>query len=234
MPKRKPVTHVTDPVRAKVMHETGTGFYAPFPPSREGVVAYLRLYNETRPGWDQPPELGVLRAPYADTVTGYPLPIPEGTWAAFNDPMRVIRKLADLLWEQGRTDHALLRNIDRPMLADMVGVYFMHEGWAPPRGKELQAVQTMQAGMRYRISETADRRETRAVLAVQVDGVVHSTTLYRDSPRDVHHMSWDPNDPAQTNDGIGGTMVRPLLEVAYGLIKTLRPEYANQPDEERP
>lgn len=233
MAKRKPVTHVTDPGRIKELSDTGGGFYAPVPPSREGVMAYLRLYNETRPGWDEPPELGVLRAPYSDTVTGYALPIPEGTWAAFNDPMRVIRKIADLLWEQGRTDHALVRAIDPSMLADMVGVYFMHEGWAPPRGKELQAVQTMQQGFRYRLSETSDRRETRAVTALQVDGVVHSTTQYRDAPHEVHHMSWDPNDPADTNC-IGGNMARPLLEVAYGLIKTLRPAYANTPDEDTP
>lgn len=229
MPK-KPRTHVQDPGRIETMFANQDGFFAPVPPPKDAIVSYLRLYNETRADWDEPPELGVLRAPYGHTVTGYALPIPEGTWAAFEDPMKVIRKVAALLWEEGRTDHALVRHIDRAMLADMVGVYFMHEGWAPPKGKELAAANLMRQGMRYRLSETTDRRETRSVMAVQIDGVVHATTQYRDDPRDIHFLSYDPSRDEEHNR-IGGTMPRPLLEVAYGLVKTLRPAYANNPED---
>ena len=158
-------------------------------------------------------------------------PIGEGTWAAMEDPVRVVRKIADLLWKQDRTDHALVRGIDRSMLADMVGVYFRYEGWAPPRGKEMQAAKTMMAGHRYRLSDTADRREMRMMLAVQIDGVVHSTTQYRDAPREIKHRTWDPNDPADAHNRIGGNLPRPLLEVAYGLIKNMRPAYADIPED---
>lgn len=229
MPK-KPRSHIQDPDRITLMHANGDGFFAPIPPHREAVVAYLRLYNETRAGWDLPPELGVLRNPYGDTVSGYALPIPDGTWAAFEDPMRVVRKVASLLWEQGRTDHPLVRGIDRSLLADMVGVYFMHEGWAPPKGKEREAVNLMRNGMGYRLADTADRRETRSVIAVQVDGVLHLATQHRDAPRDTHVKSYDPT---RDEEGcrIGGTMPRPLLEVAYGLIQHMRPTYANDPQD---
>lgn len=233
MPRKLPSSHVTDPERIKEMTANGDGFYAPYPPARGAMTAYLRLYNETREGWDLPAELGVLCCPYRDSVTAYTLPIPVGTWAAMGDPMKVLRRMALLLWEQQRTDHPLVARIDRTRLADMVGVYFMHEGYAPPKGKELEALRLHQAGQAYRLSETDDRRETRAIMAVQIDGVIHTTTQYRDDPKDVRVMSYDPTSPQDraANRHIAGPMPRILLEIAYGLTK-LRPAYANDPGDD--
>jgi hypothetical protein len=234
MPRKLPSTHVTDPDRIKEMRANDEGFFAPYPPTREALRSYLRLYNETREGWDLPAELGVLCCPYRDTVTAYTLPIPEGTWAAMEDPMKVLRRMAALLWEQQRTDHPLVARIDRTRLADMVGVYFTHEGWAPPRGKEREALHLHQTGKGYRLSETDDRRETRAIMAVQIDGVVHTTTQYRDDPKDIRVVSYDPlasqDKAVAARQRIAGPMPRILLEIAYGLVK-LRPAYANSPED---
>lgn len=228
MPK-KPLSHITDPARIKATHERGDGFWSVVPPPRDAVVSCLRLYNESRIEWDEAPELGVLRAPFGHTVTSYALPIPDGTWTAMQRPRRVVEKIARLLWEEGRTDHALVRNIDRTMLADMIGVYLRYEGWAPPRGGERAAANALRAGLRYDLQGTHDKREVRQVFAIQIDGVVHVTTQYRDSPREVHHRSYDPG--RETPGGhIGGDIVRPLLEVGYGLIRTLRPAYVNTPE----
>lgn len=232
MPRKPPASHVTDPARIKEMFANNDGFYAPYPPSREAFKGYMRLYNETREGWDLPSELGVLSCPYQGSVSSYALPIPEGTWGAMENPLKVLRRMATLLWEEQRTDHALVRNIDRAELTDMVGVYFMHEAWAPPKGKELQALRLHQHGKGYRFSETADKRETRALMAVQIDGVVHTTTQYRDDPRDIRFMTYDPNSPEDraANRRIAGATPRILLEIAYGLVK-LRPSYANDPND---
>lgn len=230
MPSRKPLTHVTDPARIAAMRKQDKGFYAPLMPPREAVEGYLRLHNETRPAWDECPEVGVLRAPFSDSVTSYPLPIPEGTWSAMQDPLRVVRKLAHLLWVEGRTDHALLRSVDRSLLADMVGVYFRYEAFGPPRGKEVQSFNLLASGHHYRFQDTGDAREARMILAVQVDGLVHSTNQYRDAPREVRYRTFDPSRDDQV-DRIGGAVPRLLLDIALGLIRHMRPAYANNPED---
>lgn len=235
MPRKLPSTHVTDPDRIKEMQAADEGFYAPYPPTREALRGYLRLYNETREGWDLPAELGVLCCPYRDTVTAYALPIPEGTWGAMEDPVKVLRRMASLLWIDPRPQHALVRGIDRSRLADMIGVYFMLEGWAPPKGREKAAMALHLGGQGYRFSEVEDRRETRTMMAVQIDGLIHTTTQYRDDPHNVRVMTYDPTSAEDevANRRIIGKLPRILLEIAYGLTK-LRPAYANLPEKENP
>lgn len=212
----------------------GEGFFAPMPPNMDAVRSYLELYLLQREVWEEAPELGVLCTPVDDSVTGYAFPIPEGTWDAMNQPGKVLRLLARLLWKDARTDHALLRPIDRTQLADMVGVYFRHEGWAPPRGQELRALRSHAEGLPFRFEDAEDRRECRAITAVMVDGSVVRATQFRDEKGDirsgVYHLLNDSDDPLKPGPSkwVGGDHLVDLLKISYGLVAYMRPPHANQ------
>lgn len=236
-PDRRPVAQVHYDVPAEEQHrrvEEGTGFFAPEPPDADAVRSYMSLYVAERAEWGEPPELGVLRTPYADSVTGYALPISEGTWAAIEDPGKVLNTLVRVLWTEARTDHALLRNVDRTMLADMVGVYFRTEGWAPPKGQELTALRLSRTGLNYRFENAEDRRECRVITAVMIDGSVVRATEFRDEPGElrsgVHHLLREEHmNPAlgSPSNWIGGQHLTAMLKISYGLVAYMRPPHAN-------
>lgn len=213
--------------------QEGEGFFAPMPPNLDAVRSYLEVYLLQRQEWEEAPELGVLNAPFDDSVTGYAFPIPEGTWDAMHEPGKVLRLLARLLWKDARTDHALLRPVDRTQLADMVGVYFRHEGWAPPRGQELRALKSHSQGIPYRFEDAKDRRECRAITAVMVDGSVVRATQFRDEKGDIrsgsYHLLKDSDDPTKPGPAswVGGDHLIDLLKISYGLIAYMRPAHAN-------
>lgn len=213
--------------------EEGSGFFAPEPPNMDAVRSYLELYLLQRQEWEEAPELGVLTTPIDNSVTGYAFPIPEGTWDAMNEPGKVLRLLARLLWKEARTDHALLRPIDRTQLADMVGVYFRHEGWAPPKGQEMRALHSHAEGLPFRFEDAKDRRECRAITGVMVDGSVVRATQFRDEKGDIrsgtYHLLKDSDDPAKPGPSkwIGGDHLVDLLKISYGLIAYMRPAHAN-------
>lgn len=214
----------------------GEGFFAPEPPDIDAVRSYLELYLFERQEWNEPPELGVITTPYGGSAGSYAFPIPEGTWDAMSNPSRVLKLLSRLLWKEARTDHALLRPVDRSELADMVGVYFRHEGWAPPRGQEMAALRNHAQGLTHRFEDHKDRRECRAITAVMIDGSVVRATQFRDeggrSRSGVYHLLKDsPRDQDPFNPGpqkwIGGDSLVELLKISYGLIAYMRPPGAN-------
>lgn len=219
--------HPTPELRAQHAR-SGDGFYMPTVSSREAVLAYMRLYLAQRTEWDEPPELGVFRSEYDDHVSGYAFPYPEGIWDAWENPVRLIKRLVDITWEQGRSEHALLRCVDRSMLADMTGVYLRTEGWAPPKGAERSALGLHAHGHGYRFSDLKDRRETRSMEYVQGDGTIFRVTHYRDAPDTFLSKAWHPDDGGK--DWLGGTVRTQLLKLTFGLIRYVRPAYANDPD----
>lgn len=236
-PDRRPIPQRHYDIPPEEQHrrvEEGTGFFAPEPPDPAWVRAYMSLYVAERTEWNEPPELGVLRTPYEGSVTGYALPIKEATWDANQDPGKVLDTLVRVLWTEARTDHALLREVDRSYLADMVGVYFRTEGWAPPKGKEAVALAAMRSGMPYRFEHTDDRRECRMITGVMIDGSVVRATEYRDEPGRLHsgvHHLLDPNKAIGVlgpgSNTIGGRHLTALLKISYGLVAYMRPAYAN-------
>lgn len=232
-----PIPRVHYDVPAEEQHrrvEEGTGFFAPHPPSADAIEGYMKLYVAERTEWGEPAELGVLRTPYEGSVTGYKLPIPEGTWAAMCNPTKVLTTLVRVLWEDPRPDHALLRHVDRTMLADMVGVYLRTEGWAPPKGKELTALAAHREGMAYRFEQAADRRECRVITAVMLDGGVTRATQFRDEPEHLRSGTHHLLDGRRANPSlgspaswVGGEHLVSLLKISYGLVAYMRPAYAN-------
>lgn len=232
----RPVPRIQADIPVEEQHrrvEEGSGFFAPEPPSLDAVRAYMSLYVAERQEWNEPPELGVLRAPYEGSVTGYALPIAEATWDAMKDPGKVLKTLVRVLWEEARTDHALLRGVDRSMLADMVGVYFRHEGWAPPKGKEKVALSTHRMGLNYRFEQADDRRECRAITAVLIDGAVVRATEFRDEPGHLrsgsYHLLKQGKTPEESPaNWIGGQHLTAMLKISYGLVAYMRPAYANK------
>lgn len=235
MPRKRGYTPPADPAIRQAMALDGSGFYAPMPPSDESVLAYLRLYCQEREEWDEPPELGVLRSPYDGQVTGYPLPILEASWDSYVKPGALLRKLVDVLWHQGRTDHALVRHIDRTMLPDMVGMYFRHESWSPPKGSPYNHRRADGAVPRlgYDLQQTKDKRESRGVLAVMVDGTRLRVSHFRDTPQKFNSAAYQPlATPTHKTTPIFGDTPPLLQELAYGLIKNMRPEYANEAPED--
>jgi len=234
-PARRPVPQVYRDIPVAEQHRRvneGTGFFAPEVPPLDATRSYMRLYLEERQTWDECPELGVVRSPYEGSVTGYALPIKTSTWDAMEDPGKVLKTLVRVLWEEARTDHALLRDVDRSMLGDMVGVYFRHEGWAPPKGQEKQALATHRAGMPYRFENAKDRRECRAITAVMVDGSVVRATEFRDEPghlrSGIYHLLKEGKAPEESPvNWIGGQHLTALLKISYGLVAYMRPAWAN-------
>lgn len=233
MPRNTGRTPPPDPFLQRAMAKDGSGFFMPVQPSNEAVLSYLRLHCQEREQWDERAEVGVLRSPYEEQVTGYALPIAAGSWDTYDNPLKLVRKLVDVLWRQGRTDHALLRAADRSLLADMVGVYLRHEGWSPPKGHERQALAIGAGRPGYRFSDLTDRRESRSVLAVMGDSTRLKVTHFRDEGEKFRSAAYNPLAlPNHRTTPILGDMPPLLLELAYGLIKHMRPPYANDPPKE--
>lgn len=228
-PRVTDATGRTTPEERRAQVRAGRGFYMTRPASRKAVLAYMRLYLAQRTEWDEPPELGVLRSEYDQHVTGYAFPYPEGIWDAWDHPGKLIRKLADLTWHQGRTDHALLRPIDRSLLGDMTGVYLRTEGWAPPKGTERTALGLHAHGHHYRFSDVEGRREVRTVEYAQGDGTMFRVCHYRDDPDTFSSQAWHPDDPGH-GTYMGGSLRGELLKMTFGFINHLRPAYVNDPD----
>jgi hypothetical protein len=222
-----------DQQTAERMAAQGEGFYAPEPPQPHAVLSMMSLYCREREEWDEAPELGVLLSAYGNHVSSYPLPIPEPTWDAYDRPARVITRLRDVLWKQGRTDHALLRDIDRPTLTDMVGVYFRYEAWGPPKGKEQQAIATVRSGIPLDLAKQEGRRELRNIVAVTVDGSLYLLSQVRDDPERFRTMHLDFDGKMSGNlpyvHEMTGNLPVLMRELCFGLIKHMRPGHANLP-----
>ncbi|HEY9015590.1 MAG TPA: hypothetical protein VIM84_11070 [Gemmatimonadales bacterium] len=208
------------------------GFYAPLLPSTDAIKGCLRLYLEEREQWNERPELGILISPLEGFVTSYPFPIPPAVWDGYDNPLLLLRKLGRVLYQEKRTDHALVRLIDPAMLTDMVGVYLRNEGWAPPQGNNSLTVDAVTAGHPLRFSEMKDRRELRSVMALTVDSTFWQCGMYRDRPADMFFRT------------VGGGLTNKdyllackrlegipelLTALMYGLLQTLRPTREGEP-----
>lgn len=220
-PRVTDLTNRSTPDERRAKARAGEGFYMPSTASRDAVLAYMRLHLAQRTEWDEAPELGVFRAEFDEHVTGYAFPYPESLWNVWDHPGRLINRLSVLTWEQGRTEHALLRPIDRSMLGDMTGVYLRTEAWAPPKGAERTALTLHTQGHGYRFSEVQGRREVRSVEYVQGDGTVFSVSQYRDEPDTFVSQAWHPGDSSETSY-MGGKLATGMLRLAFGLIKYMR------------
>jgi hypothetical protein len=236
-PARVPTPHRNRNLTPEEQHRKvaeGQAFFAPEIPDPDALRSYMELYLAERTEWDEYPELGVVRTPYPDTVTGYALPIPAGTWDALNTPSRVLTILERKLWQEAKTEHMLLNQVDRTLLTDMVGVYFRHEGWAPARGTERTARSLLRMGVRPDFKSSADRRECRVITAVMIDGLVLRATQYKDDGHVInsgqYHLIKDAERGKSPHpaDELGGEYLTHLLKIAYGLVAYMRPPRANE------
>lgn len=209
------------------------GFHAPEVPHHSLVLTSMKLACQQRTEWNEPPELGVLLSSFESHLGFYPLPIPKPSWGAYPNPAALLARLVKVLWEQERTDHALLRGVDRSMLVDMVGTYMLYEAWAPALSKEKAALQAVRQGLQPDLQRQADRREVRCVMGATVDGTFLVTSHYRDAPEKFSSLALDRHGNSVGNHlpvhEMKGNIPRMLLELAYGLVRHMRPAYANTP-----
>ena len=220
------------------MVEAGEGFFGPEVPPYEDIASALQLHCQAREKWDEAPELGVLLSAYGGHLSTYMLPIPEQSWKSYDTPVRLLTRLKTLLWDQGRTDHALVRNIDRPVLTDMVGMYMRYEAFAPPLEKDRQVSAEFMRGESSGYCPTRDpgRREVRCITGVTVDGTMHMVSQYRDTPDRFSTLYVTAEGKHRGNHPViveaTADLATLLHQIGLGLVRHLRPAHANTPRED--
>jgi hypothetical protein len=216
-----------DPRTPLELARDGEGFLCREIPDKESITSYMRIHLAQREKWDERPEIGLLVSPYDGHIEAVPMAIPAAVWDAWEDPGKVLAKVARCAYEN--RPHRLLTFLDHSALATMVGVYIRTEGWTPADGDMERAVSLQRMGLIRSFADLPGAREVRTVLGVLADGNAFEVSHKRDAPgtfRTFYAHLIDQDMPG--GNRLSGDYPAYLLLFLYGLVRYWRPASVNE------
>lgn len=196
--------------------------------------ALKRLLNQ-RQAWDEKPEWGLIFDDGEGRIRTSALPVPALMWEQAGHPARVVASLTELIARPPSLEAQAVSMLFRKQLpANLVGMYIRSEGWAPPKGKELEVHQRREQGWETpRFEHMMGRREIRMVNAVDTADVVYLAQQPRDTMElegffaerihDIGSNGLPAANPRQ--DGIAGILVDTLNKAMDAMLSPPVPPY---------
>lgn len=142
---------------------------------RTQVVNALKRGLNARPGWDLDPEWGHIYRTDTGRMRLQPIPVPGDMWARYGHPKNLLGAYRQLLAGPSNPEQrGAAAGIRSRVPENMVGMYLLHEGWAPPAHKVQALLQAERRGARtQRYKDMPDRVEVRQAGAVDLDSSMY-------------------------------------------------------------